>query len=83
MTTTLPLSKRGSLTLPPVLRRKLGLDKLRNPMLLVEEREGGLFLHPALTLPMRDLPKAQLQAWIARDEAEMKAFQAAGKRKRQ
>lgn len=77
--TTLPLSKRGSLTLPPALRRKLGLDKLRQPMLLVEERDGGLFLHPALALPVRDLPKAQVKAWMARDEAEMKAFQAAGK----
>jgi hypothetical protein len=27
-------------------------------------------------------PKAQLRAWIARDEAEMKAFQAAAKTKR-
>jgi len=77
--TTLPLSKRGSLTLPPALRRKLGLDKLSQPMLLVEERDGGLFLHPALALPVRDLPKAQVKAWIARDEAEMKAFRAAGK----
>jgi hypothetical protein len=57
----------------------MGLDKLRNPMLLVEEREGGLFLQPAVALPVRDLPKAQLRAWIARDEADMKAFQAAGK----
>jgi bifunctional DNA-binding transcriptional regulator/antitoxin component of YhaV-PrlF toxin-antitoxin module len=77
--TTLPLSKRGSLTLPPALRRKMGLDKLRNPILLVEERDGGLFLHPAMALPVRDLPKAQIKAWIARDEAEMKAFQATGK----
>lgn len=77
--TTLALSKRGSLTLPPALRRKMGLDKLRNPMLIVEEREGGLFLHPAATVPVRDLPKAQIKAWIVRDEADMKAFQAAGK----
>ncbi len=81
MTTTLSLTKRGSLTLPPGLRRKMGLDKLRNPMLIVEEREGGLFLHPAVALPMRDLPKAQLQAWIARDEAEMKVFRATAKKK--
>ena len=59
----------------------MGLDKLNNPMLLVEERDGGLFLHPAVALPMRDLPKAQLKAWIARDEAEMKAFQATAKKK--
>ena len=77
--TTLTLSKRGSLTLPPELRRKMGLDRLRNPMLMVEEREGGLFLHPAVAMPVRDLPKAQIQAWIARDEADMKAVQAAGK----
>ena len=77
--TTLALSKRGSLTLPPELRRKMGLDKLRNAMVLVEEREGGLFLHPAAAVPMRDIPKAQIQAWIARDEADLKTFQAAGK----
>jgi len=59
----------------------MGLDKLRNPMLLVEEREGGLFLHPAVALPVRDLSKTKLQAWIARDEAEMNTFQATRKRK--
>jgi len=80
--TTLPLSKRGSLTLPPALRRKMGLDKLRNPMLLVEERDGGLFLHPAMAMPVRDVTKAQIKAWIARDEADMKAFQAAPKPKK-
>jgi hypothetical protein len=31
---------------------------------------------------VRDLPKAQLKAWIARDEADMKALQAAGKTKK-
>jgi bifunctional DNA-binding transcriptional regulator/antitoxin component of YhaV-PrlF toxin-antitoxin module len=80
--TTLPLSKRGSLTLPPALRRKLGLDKLRNPMLLVEEREGGVFLHPATAVPVRDIPNKKIQAWIARDEAEMKVFLAAGKKRK-
>ena len=31
---------------------------------------------------MRDIPKAQIQAWIARDEADMKAFRAAGTKKK-
>jgi len=79
MTTTLPMSKRGSVTLPPELRRKLGLDRLRNPLLLVEERDGGLFLQPAVALPVRDLPTATIRGWIARDQADLKAFQAAGK----
>jgi hypothetical protein len=76
MSTTIPLTKRGSLTLPPALRRKLGLDKLRNPMVLVEERDGGLFLQPAVALPVRDLPKGTIGHWIARDEADMAAFRA-------
>jgi bifunctional DNA-binding transcriptional regulator/antitoxin component of YhaV-PrlF toxin-antitoxin module len=79
MTTTLPLSKRGSLTLPPELRRKMGLDKLRNPLVLVEERDGGLFLQAAVAMPVRDLSKKKIQAWMARDEADMAAFQAAAK----
>ncbi|MCX6951452.1 MAG: hypothetical protein NTV51_04595 [Verrucomicrobia bacterium] len=75
-TTTLPLTKRGSLTLPPALRRKMGLDKLRNPMVVVEERDGGLFLQTAVAMPVRDLPKGTIEQWIARDEAEMAAFRA-------
>lgn len=77
--TTLPLSKRGSLTLPPELRRKLGLDKLESPMVLVEERDGGLFLQPAVALPVRDIPRAQMQAWLARDRADLSSFRRAGK----
>ena len=80
MTTALPLSKRGALALPPELRRKLGLDKLRNPLVLVEERDGGLFLQPAVAMPVRDLPKRQVQAWIARDEEDMAEFKATKKR---
>jgi hypothetical protein len=74
--------QRGSLTGPPVLRRKIGLDKLRDPLRLVEERDGGLFLQPALTLRVRDLSKAQIRVRIARDEADMKAIQSAGRGKK-
>jgi hypothetical protein len=74
MSTTLPLNKRGGLTLPPSLRRKMGLDKLRNPMVVVEERDGGLFLQAAVAMPVRDLPKGTIEQWIARDEADMAAF---------
>ena len=76
MSTTLALSKRGSLTLPPDLRRKMGLDKLQNPMVVVEERDGGLFLQAAVACPVRDLPKGQIERWVVRDEADMAAFRA-------
>ena len=41
-------------------------------MLLVEERDGKLYLEPAAAIPVRDIPKAKLENWIAADEAEMK-----------
>ena len=44
------------------------------------ERDGGLFLQTAVAMPMRDLPKAQIEAWIARDEADLAAFKAAKKK---
>jgi hypothetical protein len=42
-------------------------------MLIVEEGVGGLFLHPATAVSVRDIPKAQIRAWITRDEADMTA----------
>ena len=74
MTITLPISKRGGLTLPPALRRKLGLDSVDSPLVIVEERDGGIFLQPATAVPVRDLPRQTLARWISRDEAEMAAF---------
>jgi bifunctional DNA-binding transcriptional regulator/antitoxin component of YhaV-PrlF toxin-antitoxin module len=74
MTLTLPLSKRGGLTLPPSLRRKLGLDGIDSPLVIVEERDGGLFLQPAAAVPVRDIPREKIARWIARDQAEMAAF---------
>ncbi len=74
MTLTLPVSKRGGLTLPPELRRKLGLDRVSSPLVIVEERDGGLFLQAAAAVPVRDIAPATLAQWIARDEAEMAAF---------
>lgn len=80
MTTPLPVSKRGSLTLPPTLRRKLGLDKLKHPMVIVEEKQGGLFIQPAAAVPVRDTPKGTIAKWIATDEADMKQLKAARKK---
>jgi bifunctional DNA-binding transcriptional regulator/antitoxin component of YhaV-PrlF toxin-antitoxin module len=54
MTTAIQISPRGTMTLPIELRCRLKLDK--HSILLVEEREDGIFLHPAMTVPVRDIP---------------------------
>ena len=72
--TATPVSKRGSVTLPPEVRRKLGLESVPNPMLLVELREDGVFLHPATAMPVRDIPLEQIQKWIKDDEKDAEKF---------
>ena len=72
--TAIPVSKRGTITLPPAMRRDLGLDTSESPMMLVELRDGGVFLRPAEAMPVRDIPEATLQAWIAEDERDAEAF---------
>jgi hypothetical protein len=51
-------------------------------MVIVEERDGGLFLQPAAAVPVRDIPKETIARWIARDEAEMAQFVSTAKRKK-
>ncbi len=68
--TSIPVSKRGTITLPPDMRRKLGLDAAEHPMMLVELRDGGIFLQPAEALPVRDIPEETLRGWIAEDETD-------------
>jgi bifunctional DNA-binding transcriptional regulator/antitoxin component of YhaV-PrlF toxin-antitoxin module len=78
--TALPISKRGTVTLPPEIREALGLNLAEHPMLLAELQNGGVFLQPAEALPVRDIPLETMQAWVAEDERDAKDFwQRAGK----
>jgi hypothetical protein len=72
--TAIPVSKRGTITLPPEIRRILGLDSAENPMMLMELRNGGVFLQPAEAMPVRDIPLETLQQWIAEDERDAEGF---------
>jgi bifunctional DNA-binding transcriptional regulator/antitoxin component of YhaV-PrlF toxin-antitoxin module len=77
MAFTLPITKRGSLTLPPALRRKLGIDKVPSPLVVVSERDGGLFIQFAAAVPVRDIPKSVIEGWVREDRASMAAFRKA------
>jgi bifunctional DNA-binding transcriptional regulator/antitoxin component of YhaV-PrlF toxin-antitoxin module len=72
--TSIPVSKRGTITLPPDMRRKLGLDAAEHPMMLVELRDGGIFLQPAEALPVRDIPEETMRGWIEEDEKDAQDF---------
>ena len=70
----IPVSKKGTITLPPEIRRALGLEAAKNPMLLVELRDGGVFLQAAEAMPVRDIPTETLNRWIAEDERGSEDF---------
>jgi bifunctional DNA-binding transcriptional regulator/antitoxin component of YhaV-PrlF toxin-antitoxin module len=70
MATAIQISSRGTLTLPIGVRRRLGLDRKDHAILLIEERPDGVFLHPAVTVPVRDLPAETIRRWVVDDEAD-------------
>ena len=72
--TALPVSKRGTITLPPEFREALGLGSAAHPMMLAELRNGGVFLQPAEPVPVRDIPLEQMEKWIAEDERDAEGF---------
>ena len=77
MSYTVPISKRGALTIPPALRRKLGIDKVPAPLVVLSERDGGLFVQFAAAVPVRDIPKSVIEAWVREDQADAMAFRKA------
>lgn len=70
MPTAIQISPRGTITLPIALRRRLKLDRKEHSILLAEERPDGIFLHPAVTVPVRDIPVATIRKWVKEDEAD-------------
>jgi len=68
--TAIQISPRGTLTLPFDLRRRLKLDRNEHSVLLVEERADGIFLRPAMTVPVRDIPAKTIKKWVRDDEAD-------------
>ncbi len=77
MKVVLPVSKRGTVTLPPEIRKRFNISgENANPMVILEERDGELILSPATAIPIRDLAPERISSWIAEDVAEMDEFNA-------
>ena len=62
------------MTLPPEIRKSLGLDVSAHPMMLAELRDGGVFLQPAEAVPVRDIPLTTMKQWIEEDKRDASRF---------
>jgi bifunctional DNA-binding transcriptional regulator/antitoxin component of YhaV-PrlF toxin-antitoxin module len=52
MSTTIQINKRGTLTLPMTIRKKLGLE--RGGAVIAEDTELGIVIKPAVTYPIEN-----------------------------
>ena len=66
MKQTLVVSERGQITLPIKLRKLLGLES--GSSLIAEDRDGGVLLSPALTVPIEIYSDEQIAQWAKQDK---------------
>jgi bifunctional DNA-binding transcriptional regulator/antitoxin component of YhaV-PrlF toxin-antitoxin module len=66
MAETIRINKRGSLTLPMALRKKLGLA--RGGVVLAESTSEGIVLKPAVAFPIEIYSAERISEFVAEDK---------------
>ena len=63
---TIIVGERGQVTIPKEIRKQLGI--LPKSPVAIEVRDGGLFIRPALTVPLRTFSDEEVEkmVWAAR-----------------
>lgn len=59
------VSRRGQITLPAALRKRLGIRP--GDVVLMEERQNGVLFRPGIVLPFERFSDEQIAAWDAAD----------------
>lgn len=66
MTTTIQINERGTLTIPKILRKRLGFEG--GGLVLVEESGDGLVIRPAVTFPYEIYSNERIAEFDKEDE---------------
>ena len=69
MTTTIQINKRGTLTLPKELRKRLGLEK--GGVIIAEVSDNGIILKPAVAFPIEMYTDSRIKEFEKEDEKLM------------
>jgi AbrB family looped-hinge helix DNA binding protein len=70
--TPVQLRDRGVVVIPSELRKELGLDE--GCLLLIERREDGLFLRPAVAVPVEKYTDARRAQFLLNDAFDAKSY---------
>jgi hypothetical protein len=46
-------------------------------LVVLTERDGGLFIQFAAAVPVRDIPRSVIESWVREDQADASAFKKA------
>ena len=68
MRESLTVSGRGQITLPANMRKRLGIEA--GGVLIAEERDGDILLHPAAVLEIETYSDADIARWDAEDRLD-------------
>ena len=68
MPTTLVVSNRGQITLPAVIRKRLGIRS--GDVLILEDRPDQLVLRPGMVLEVQRYTDEEIAAWDAADSLD-------------
>ncbi|PTN37519.1 AbrB/MazE/SpoVT family DNA-binding domain-containing protein [Desulfonatronum sp. SC1] len=78
MRETLTVSSRGQITLPAVLRKRLGITA--GGVVIAEEGQGTIILKPAVVMEVDTYSDQDIAAWDAEDHLPAKEREAILKR---
>lgn len=69
------VGKRGTVVIPAALRKRYGLEEGQE--VLVEEKEEGLLLRPAVTLPIEIYSKQRRAAFLLENAIDRRDYERA------
>ena len=74
-TETSRVGKRGAVVVPARLRRKFGIEE--GALVIAEEREDGVLIRPAVTLPVEVYTPARTAEFLLSNAVSARDYQAA------
>ena len=74
---TATIGTKGTIVLPAKLRRRFGLEQ--GSLVVVEERDGGVLLRPALALPIETYSQEQQASFLLSNAADAQDYARARK----
>jgi AbrB family looped-hinge helix DNA binding protein len=72
VSSTAQMRRKGVVVIPAEMRKELGLDE--GSLLLMERREGGIFIRPAVAVAVEEYSKERLASFLLGDAFDASSY---------